>query len=63
MFPQTDIIKKLIDNCIYIYIMHVMFGRHVFQQRVSIPMGTNCASLLIELLLYSYAGASLEKRK
>ena len=43
--------------------MYVMFGRYVFQQRVSIPMGTNCASLLIELLLYSYAGASLEKRK
>ena len=31
-----------------------MFGEHVFQQTVGIPMGTNCAPLLADLLLYSY---------
>ena len=32
----------------------VMFGGRVFQQKVGIPMGTNCAPLLAELFLYSY---------
>ena len=31
-----------------------MFGGRVFQQTVSIPMGTNCAPLLSDLFLYSY---------
>src|SRR5210317_1584118 len=31
-----------------------MFGGRVFQQTVCIPMGTNCAPLLADLLLYSY---------
>ena len=39
---------KLIDN------IFVMFGAHVFQQRVGIPMDANCAPLLIYLFLYSY---------
>ena len=30
-----------------------MFGGHVFQQRIGIPLGTNCASILADLLLYS----------
>ena len=30
-----------------------MFGRRVFQQTVGIPMGTNCATLLADLFLYS----------
>jgi hypothetical protein len=34
--------------------LFVMFGEHVFQQTVSILMGTNCASLLADLFLYSY---------
>jgi hypothetical protein len=38
----------LIDN------IFVMFGGHVSQQTVGIPMGTNCAPLLVELFLYSY---------
>jgi hypothetical protein len=29
-----------------------MFGGHVFQQTVAIPMGTNCAPLLANLFLY-----------
>ena len=31
-----------------------MFGRHVYQQTVDIPMGTNYAPLLVDLFLYSY---------
>ena len=29
-------------------------GGHVFQQRVGIPLGTNCAPILADLFLYSY---------
>jgi hypothetical protein len=38
----------LIDN------ISVLFGGRVFQQTISIPMGTNCASLLADLLLHAY---------
>lgn len=31
-----------------------MFGEHLFQHTVGIPMGTNCAHLPADLLLYSY---------
>ena len=41
-------LKFLIDN------IFVIFGGHVFQQTVSIHMGTNCAPLLADLFLYSY---------
>ena len=41
-------LEFLIDN------IFVMFGGHVSQQTVGIPMGTNCAPLLVELFLYSY---------
>jgi hypothetical protein len=46
-------------------IISVMFGGHVFQQPVSIPMGTNCAPLHADLFIYSYMQvlASQEKRK
>ena len=50
-FSETDIFNILevsIDN------IFVMFGRRVFQQKVGIPMGTNCAPLLADLFLYSY---------
>ena len=30
------------------------FGGYVYQQTVGIPMGTNCASLVADLFLYSY---------
>ena len=51
MFPETDIIKMLefFNGNIF-----VMFGGHVFQQIVSIPMGANCAPLLTDLFLYAY---------
>ena len=32
----------------------VEFGGWIFQQSIGIPMGTNCAPLLADLLLYSY---------
>jgi hypothetical protein len=41
-------LEFLIDN------IFVIFGGRVFQQTVSIPMGTNCAPLLADLFLYSY---------
>ena len=31
-----------------------MFGGRVFQQKVGIPMATNCAPLLADLFFYSY---------
>jgi hypothetical protein len=49
-FSETDIISMLgflIDNIF-------VFGGHVFQQTVGIPMGTNCAPLHDDLFLYSY---------
>ena len=50
-FSETDIfnmLKFLIDN------LFVIFGGRVFQQTIGIPMGTNCAPLLVNLFLYSY---------
>ena len=41
-------LEVLIDN------IFSMFGGSVFQQTVGIPMGTNCAPLLVDLFLYSY---------
>ena len=49
-FSETDIINMLeflIENIF-------IFGGHVFQQTVGIPMGTSCAPLLADLFLYSY---------
>jgi hypothetical protein len=50
-FSEIDIINMLellIDN------ICVVFVEYVFQQTICIPMGTNCAPLLADLLLYSY---------
>jgi hypothetical protein len=41
-------LEFLIDN------IFAMFDGRVFQQTVGIPMGTNCATLLADLFLYSY---------
>ena len=43
-----SMLEFLIDN------ICVAFAGTLFQQVVSIPMGTNCAPLLADLLLYSY---------
>ena len=42
------IIEFLIDN------IFVQFGGHLFCHVIGIPMGTNCAPLLADLVLYSY---------
>jgi hypothetical protein len=43
-----NMLEFLIDN------IFVFFGGRVFQQTVCKSMGTNCAPLLADLLLYSY---------
>jgi hypothetical protein len=47
-------LKFLIDN------IFVSFGGVLFQQVVDIPMGTNCAPLLVDLLVYSYESEFLQ---
>ena len=50
-YSDEDIIHMLdylTDN------IFVEFGGRIFQQAIGIPMGTNCAPLLADLLLYSY---------
>ena len=50
-YSEADVIKifeYLIDNSF------VEFGGRIFQQTIRIPMGTNCAPLLADLLLYSF---------
>ena len=48
---ETNIIKML---DFFIHNIFVTFGGRVFQQTVGIPMGTNCAPLLVDLFLYYY---------
>ena len=38
----------LIDN------IYIQVGSSVFQQAISIPMGTDCAPLITDLILFSY---------
>ena len=50
-YTEEDIIKMLeflVDN------IFVVSAEKVFQQIVDIPMGTNCASMLTDIFLYSY---------
>jgi hypothetical protein len=44
----------LIDN------IFVLFGVRVFQQRFGIPMGTNCAPLLTDVLQHNYEADFLQ---
>ena len=44
----VNVLEFLVDN------IFVVFGGKVFQQIVGIPMGTNCAPLLVDIFLYSY---------
>ena len=44
----AKLLNFLIDN------IFVQFGGRLFCQVIGIPMGTNCAPLLADLLLYSY---------
>ena len=41
-------LEFLVDN------IFVVFAGKVFQQKIGIPMGTNCAPLLADIFLYSY---------
>ena len=50
-----QMIEFLVDN------IYVRFGGQLFQQKVGIPMGTNCAPLLADLFLYSYENEFLDK--
>ena len=50
-YSEDDIIKMLeflVDN------IFVVFAGEVFQQTVGIQIGTNCATLLADIFLYSY---------
>ena len=47
-------VEFLIDN------IFVKFGGCLFRQVIGIPMGTNCASLLADLFLYSYESEFLD---
>jgi hypothetical protein len=50
-YSEVEIKKMLefpIDN------IFVVVGDQVFQKSVGIPMGINCAPLLVDLLLYPY---------
>ena len=49
-----QMIEFLIDNIL------VQFGGCLFRQVIGIQMGTNCAPLLADLLLYSYENEFLE---
>ena len=35
-------------------IIFVKFGGQIFEQTAGIPIGTNCSSLLVDLILYPY---------
>ena len=57
-YTANDICKMiefLVDN------IYVRFDGQLFQQMVGIPMGTNCAPLLVDLFLYSYENEFLDK--
>ena len=48
----TKMLHFLVDN------VYVQVGDRVFQQCIGIPMGTNCAPLLVDLLL-DYKSAAM----
>ena len=56
-YKLEDIIQMLdflIDN------IFVLFGGRVFQQTIDIPIGTNCAPLLVDLFLHAYEADFLQ---
>jgi hypothetical protein len=57
---ENDIINMLV---FMIDSIHVMLGGLVLQQRVGIPMGSNCAPLLANLLFYSYEADFIQEKK
>ena len=56
-YKLEDIIQMLdflIDN------IFDLFGERVFQQTIDIPIGTNCAPLLVDLFLHAYEADFLQ---
>jgi len=57
-YTEDDIVNMinfLIDN------IFIEFGGRIFQQTVGIPMGTNCAPLLADLILHSYEAGFVQE--
>ena len=55
MVTTNTLTEFLVDN------IYVRFGGQLFQQMAGIPMGTNYASLLADLFLYSYGNEFSDK--
>ena len=56
---KTNVFQKVLwnwyhQNARVFCWQHIMLDGRVFQKTVEIPMGTNCAPLLVDLFLYSY---------
>ena len=51
-YKKDEIIQML--DFFSIYNIFVMIGRRVFQQTIGIPMGMNCAPLLVDFFLYVF---------
>ena len=45
---MSDALTFLLDN------IYTIFGTKLFRQRVGIPLGKNCASLVADLFLFCY---------
>jgi hypothetical protein len=59
---HTSTMKQRLKVCLaFLKTIYTVFGDRVFQQYVSIPMGTNCAPLLADLFLYSYEAEFVKK--
>ena len=59
-YSEEQVISML-EFLIVIDNIFVSFGGILFQQVVGIPMGTNCAPLLVDLFVYSYESEFLQK--
>ena len=54
-FSQTRSITRMHVGLMWrFYFPRVQFDGMVYQQKLGIPMGTNCASLIADLFLYYY---------
>ena len=41
--------------------IYVRFGDKIFRQTVGIPMGTNCAPLLVDIFLFSHESSFMQE--
>ena len=51
----ANMCKYLLDNCM------VQVGDQVYQQRIGIPMGTNCSPALANIYLYAYESQFIDR--